>query len=577
MTRNDAALITDASSGGKSSNSSDVASSTGLLSFAKGDDFPPGSFVKGFFCEDIAGSCSEYYTNTAKYYWIKGVVEGYTVISRVEFRVGLWVMLIVMLYLLAKTLQKLSLSRSTNTNEDQSQNSFLPLRLCVSVANPILIVSILFTFTNCGIFGGGKKKGDAPWLLLASGINSNTASVDDASNGSVSGASGSGGSGGSALVPVVGMYFLHPDHLGSITMITDGRGNVIAGGNNGGKSHISYKPYGEIHRTDSSGPDITRFKYTGQEEDKESGLMYYKARYYDPMIGRFLQADSVFMPESTFGMNRYMYVSGSPTNYRDPSGHADVAHMFGQMVKHTTTGAAQIAKDMKGGAEWASGGLARAKDTYDKAVFQATASKYQRGPWAKAQKNIFGEKQGSMNNKYWDDLITKHKIDPRTAIEAWGGSFAMIWGVQTGFSMGRAYLASASVKSFMYQYAGLNQWLNWTRLGYVYGGTHGFTRGMSKWDERGARHHAHRAFCASVLVSMVVVTWPEALGGPEVLPAIPKPPMVLPPETLGPLLEEHLVRESARFAWALTTVSVSFAGIGNELFGVDNCTSSGSD
>ncbi len=178
---------------------------------------------------------------------------------------------------------------------------------------PLLTVAILFTFTNCGIFGGGKTKGNAPWLLLASGVNSNTASVDDASSASATGFSG-GGSGGSALVPVVGMYFLHPasfakhqrakrrparfspsekrgvDHLGSITTITDGRGNVIAGGNNGGKSHISYKPYGEIHRTDSSGPDITRFKYTGQEEDKESGLMYYKARYYDPMIGRFLRA-----------------------------------------------------------------------------------------------------------------------------------------------------------------------------------------------------------------------------------------------------------------------------------------------
>ena len=104
-------------------------------------------------------------------------------------------------------------------------------------------------------------------------------------------------------------------------MITDGRGNVIAGGNNGGKSHISYKPYGDIHRTDSSGPDITRFKYTGQEEDRESGLLYYKARYYDPMIGRFLQADSIVMPQSSFGMNRYMYVEGNPVRWSDRSGH----------------------------------------------------------------------------------------------------------------------------------------------------------------------------------------------------------------------------------------------------------------
>lgn len=74
----------------------------------------------------------------------------------------------------------------------------------------------------------------------------------------------------------------------------------------------------EIHRTDSSGSDITRFKFTGQEEDKESGLMYYKARYYGlrrwacgsankanmrNSIGRFLQADSVIMPQSMFGMS----------------------------------------------------------------------------------------------------------------------------------------------------------------------------------------------------------------------------------------------------------------------------------
>ena len=138
----------------------------------------------------------------------------------------------------------------------------------------------------------------------------------------MSGGSGaSGGSGGSSLVPVIGMYFLHPDHLGSITMITDGRGNIIAGGNNGGKSHISYKPYGEIHRTDSSGPDITRFKYTGQEEDKESGLLYYKARYYDPMIGRFAQADSMAFPDRIMGMNRYMYVEGNPLKYGDANGH----------------------------------------------------------------------------------------------------------------------------------------------------------------------------------------------------------------------------------------------------------------
>jgi RHS repeat-associated protein len=125
----------------------------------------------------------------------------------------------------------------------------------------------------------------------------------------------------SPTIPVAGLFFIHPDHLGSTTMITDGYGNPVSGGEYGGKSHISYKPYGEILRTDSGGPDITKFKYTGQIEDKETGLMYYKARYYDPMLARFTQADSMVFNDQVSGMNRYMYVSGNPVKYRDPSGH----------------------------------------------------------------------------------------------------------------------------------------------------------------------------------------------------------------------------------------------------------------
>jgi len=355
MTRSDAALITDASSGSKSSNSFDVATSTELLSFAKGDDFPPNSFVKGFFCEDIAGSCSAYYVNTAKYYYVRSAFRVVGIINTVEYDVFVWVMLVIVLYLVYIQ------SRRHRRDVARYVSTMIYAKRTLSVT-PSLIVSILFTFTQCGLVSGGGKKGEAPWILLASGINNDTPSVDEVpttvntvtpsspnapigsipptgsgNNTNTNGSGGyrpsgaGGGSGGSALVPVTGMYFLHPDHLGSITMITDGRGNVIAGGNNGGKSHISYKPYGEIHRTDSSGPDITRFKYTGQEEDKESGLMYYKARYYDPMVGRFLQADNEYNPDDTQGMNHYMYVNGSPMNFRDRSGNSCDKHLFGQI------------------------------------------------------------------------------------------------------------------------------------------------------------------------------------------------------------------------------------------------------
>ena len=67
---------------------------------------------------------------------------------------------------------------------------------------------------------------------------------------------------------------------------------------------------------------ITRMKYTSQEHDKDTGLYYYGARYYDPEIGRFIQPDSyIDGMTSTQGWNRYMYVHGNPVRYSDPSGN----------------------------------------------------------------------------------------------------------------------------------------------------------------------------------------------------------------------------------------------------------------
>ncbi|MCP5510775.1 MAG: VCBS repeat-containing protein [Leptospiraceae bacterium] len=197
----------------------------------------------------------------------------------------------------------------------QARKNFAQISLLNSIIAGVMSFIIIFTFSHCGVVNGGDKKGSPIWLANQNGVNSNTQSVSN------SGGSGSGqGSLSNGVVPVNGMYFLHPDHLGSISMITDGHGNVVSGGTFGGKSNIVYKPYGEIDREKSSGPDITRFKYTGQEEDKETGLYYYKARYYDPMLGRFLQADSISDGNNIFGQNLYMYVNGNPMKYRDTSG-----------------------------------------------------------------------------------------------------------------------------------------------------------------------------------------------------------------------------------------------------------------
>jgi RHS repeat-associated protein len=205
------------------------------------------------------------------------------------------------------------------------------IRLATSLA---LFPFFFATSVGCSplFFGGAQgEEGTPPWLLLAA-IPQNTPSVSD----EPTFFGGGSGSGASSVISsrITGMYFLHPDHLGSITMITDGRGNAIAGGERGGKSHISYKPYGDIHRTDSFGPDISKYKYTGQEEDRESGLMYYKARYYDSRIGRFLQQDSMVFPNQINGMNRMMYVEGNPVSYRDVSGNNAINGFLGMVATY---------------------------------------------------------------------------------------------------------------------------------------------------------------------------------------------------------------------------------------------------
>ncbi|MES0491074.1 MAG: RHS repeat-associated core domain-containing protein, partial [Leptospirales bacterium] len=114
--------------------------------------------------------------------------------------------------------------------------------------------------------------------------------------------------------PTIGAFFLHPNHQGSTSLITDAYGALV--------SEIHYKPYGEIYRPASNGEDISRNKYTGQQEDVESELMYYGSRFYDPAIGRFISADTIIdSGAGNMGFNRYMYVAGNPVNYTDPSGH----------------------------------------------------------------------------------------------------------------------------------------------------------------------------------------------------------------------------------------------------------------
>ena len=124
------------------------------------------------------------------------------------------------------------------------------------------------------------------------------------------------------LANSTGSYFYLKDSLGSIIDIVDGAGNLI--------QHYAYSSFGELLKiSDSSGNDITAdpivktsYGYTNRELDVETGMMYYRARYYMPEIGRFISVDSdpgrLLLPVTL--INKYIYTGNNLLIFTDPSG-----------------------------------------------------------------------------------------------------------------------------------------------------------------------------------------------------------------------------------------------------------------
>src|SRR5690606_24861618 len=100
--------------------------------------------------------------------------------------------------------------------------------------------------------------------------------------------------------------WLHADELGSVIATSNGSGVATI---------YSYGPYGEPDST--KGWTGVRFRYTGQMMLPEAQLYHYKARVYDPRIGRFLQTDPVGYRDD---MNLYAYVRIDPLQRTHPTG-----------------------------------------------------------------------------------------------------------------------------------------------------------------------------------------------------------------------------------------------------------------
>jgi len=105
------------------------------------------------------------------------------------------------------------------------------------------------------------------------------------------------------------LKYIHQDSLSSTSVMSTSTGTL--------DSSITFFPFGGT-RTGSVSSDK---KFTGQRLDV-TGLYYYNARYYDPLIGRFISADTIVQsPANPQTLNRYSYVMNNPLKYIDPSGH----------------------------------------------------------------------------------------------------------------------------------------------------------------------------------------------------------------------------------------------------------------
>jgi RHS repeat-associated protein len=118
----------------------------------------------------------------------------------------------------------------------------------------------------------------------------------------------------SAFASAQTVTYFHNDVSGTPMLATNASGNVVWKEN--------YRPYGDkINRHAASSSN--RIGFHGKPHDDATGLSYMGARYYDPVLGRFMGIDPQgFDPRNIHSFNRYTYANNNPYKYVDPDGRA---------------------------------------------------------------------------------------------------------------------------------------------------------------------------------------------------------------------------------------------------------------
>ena len=121
----------------------------------------------------------------------------------------------------------------------------------------------------------------------------------------------------SAGAQTVTITYFHNDISGSPMLATDATGAVIWKEN--------YRPYGE-RLNNQAGSSSNKLGFAGKQFDPATGLSYMGARYYDPVLGRFMGVDPVGVREDNIhSLNRYAYANNNPYKFTDPDGRDPIS------------------------------------------------------------------------------------------------------------------------------------------------------------------------------------------------------------------------------------------------------------
>ena len=119
------------------------------------------------------------------------------------------------------------------------------------------------------------------------------------------------------------------------TALIDTNGNTVV--------EYKYDAWGNHKVVDANGNEVTSsnhlgnlnpFRYRGYYYDRETGLYFLQTRYYDPVVGRFLNRDSVNYadPQTINGLNLYAYCLNNPVEYVNPTGNIAIALLISLLL-----------------------------------------------------------------------------------------------------------------------------------------------------------------------------------------------------------------------------------------------------